>query len=86
MQKYRFELKKYLKDSVLSSILLLNLRIINLIETEMSIFDNTQIAFADKTTDQLRKAYWMFKGIENPTLTNMGVSMLNFTVRTTFLL
>ena len=79
-----FELKKYLKDSVLSSILLLNLRIINLIETEMSIFDNTQIAFADKTTDQLRKAYWMFKGIENPTLTNMGVSMLNFTVKNNF--
>lgn len=50
----------------------------------MSIFDNTQIAFADKTTDQLRKAYWMFKGIENPTLTNMGVSMLNFTVKNNF--
>ncbi|MDX8571569.1 proline dehydrogenase family protein [Elizabethkingia sp. HX QKY] len=50
----------------------------------MSIFDNTQIAFADKTTDQLRKAYWMFKGIENPTLTNLGVSMLNFTVKNNF--
>lgn len=50
----------------------------------MSVFDNTEIAFADKSTDQLKKAYWMFKGIENPALTNIGVSMLNFTVRNNF--
>ena len=47
----------------------------------MSIFDNTQIAFADKTDAQLKKAYWMFKAIEQPAVTNMGISVLNFTVK-----
>ena len=50
----------------------------------MSIFDNTQIAFADKTTPQLKKAYWMFKAIEQPALTNVGISILNFTVKNSF--
>lgn len=50
----------------------------------MSIFNNTQIAFADKTTPQLRKAYWMFKAIEQPALTRMGISVLNFTVKNNF--
>lgn len=50
----------------------------------MSIFDNTQIAFADKTTPQLKKAYWMFKAIEQPALTNVGISILNFTVKNNF--
>ncbi|RQP13225.1 MAG: proline dehydrogenase [Chryseobacterium sp.] len=50
----------------------------------MNPFDNTEIAFADKTTAQLQKAYWMFKMIENPTLTNLGVSALNFTVKNNF--
>ena len=50
----------------------------------MSIFENTQIAFADKTTPQLKKAYWMFKAIEQPALTNVGISILNFTVKNSF--
>ena len=50
----------------------------------MSIFENTQIAFADKTTPQLKKAYWMFKAIEQPALTNVGISILNFTVKSNF--
>ena len=50
----------------------------------MSIFENTQIAFADKTTPQLKKAYWMFKAIEQPALTNVGISILNFTVKNNF--
>ena len=50
----------------------------------MSIFDNTQIAFADKTTPQLKKAYWMFKAIEQPALTHVGISILNFTVKSNF--
>ncbi|MGA9213567.1 MAG: proline dehydrogenase, partial [Kaistella sp.] len=45
----------------------------------MSIFNNTQIAFADKTDSQLKKAYWMFKAIEQPMITNVGISALNFT-------
>lgn len=50
----------------------------------MSIFDNTQLAFADKTDAQLKKAYWMFKLIEQPTLTKLGTSVLNFTVHNNF--
>ncbi|WP_234110482.1 proline dehydrogenase family protein [Chryseobacterium sp. R2A-55] len=50
----------------------------------MSIFNDTQIAFQDKTTGQLKKAYWMFKAIENPAVTNLGIGMLNFTVKNNF--
>lgn len=50
----------------------------------MSIFDDTQIAFQDKTTEQLKKAKWMFKAIENPTLTNLGIGILNFTIKNDF--
>ncbi|QDP86361.1 proline dehydrogenase [Chryseobacterium sp. SNU WT5] len=50
----------------------------------MSIFNNTQIAFADKTDSQLKKAYWMFKAIEQPMITNLGISALNFTVKNDF--
>ena len=50
----------------------------------MSIFNNTQIAFADKTDSQLKKAYWMFKAIEQPLITNVGISALNFTVKNDF--
>lgn len=50
----------------------------------MSIFNNTQIAFADKTDAQLRKAFWMFKLIEQPTLTKIGTGILNFTIHNNF--
>lgn len=50
----------------------------------MSLFNDTKLAFADKTDAQLKKAYWMFKAIEKPALTNIGVSLLNFTVRNNF--
>ncbi len=50
----------------------------------MSIFNDTKLAFADKTDAQLKKAYWMFKAIEQPALTNIGVSLLNFTVKNNF--
>lgn len=50
----------------------------------MSLFNDTQIAFQDKSTSQLKKAYWMFKTIENPSLTNMGIGILNFTVKNNF--
>lgn len=46
----------------------------------MSIFNDTQIAFADKSDAQLRKAFWMFKMIEHPHLTKFGSSILNFSV------
>ncbi len=47
----------------------------------MSPFNDTKIAFQDKSTTQLKKAYWMFKAIENPTLTNLGINVLNFTIK-----
>lgn len=50
----------------------------------MSIFNNTQIAFADKTDAQLKKAYWMFKAIEQPIVTKVGISALNFTISNNF--
>lgn len=50
----------------------------------MSIFNNTQLAFADKTDAQLKKAYWMFKLIEQPALTKIGTNILNFTVQNNF--
>ena len=50
----------------------------------MNIFDNTQIAFADKTDSQLKKAFWMFKAIEQPMITNFGITALNFTVKNNF--
>ncbi len=50
----------------------------------MPIFNDTKVAFADKTDAQLRKAYWMFKMIEQPALTSLGTSVLNFTVHNNF--
>lgn len=50
----------------------------------MSIFNNTQLAFADKTDAQLKKAFWMFKMIEQPTLTKIGTNFLNFAVHNNF--
>lgn len=50
----------------------------------MPLFDDTKIAFADKTDAQLKKAYWMFKMIESPSLTNIGISTLNFTIHNNF--
>lgn len=50
----------------------------------MSIFNDTKIAFQDKTTEQLRKAYWMFKTIEHPHITAFGIKILNFTMDNNF--
>ncbi|MFB9119611.1 proline dehydrogenase family protein [Bergeyella porcorum] len=50
----------------------------------MSIFNDTKIAFQDKTTEQLKKAKWMFKAIENPTLTGVGIGLLNFSIKNNF--
>ena len=50
----------------------------------MSIFNDTKIAFADKTTAQLEKAKWMFTAIQYPSLTSFGIGVLNFTVKNNF--
>lgn len=50
----------------------------------MSIFNDTKVAFQDKTSEQLRKAYWMFKTIEHPHITDFGIKALNFTIHNNF--
>lgn len=50
----------------------------------MSIFNDTSIAFADKSTKQLQKAYWMFRMIGHPEMTNLGIKILNFSVKGSF--
>lgn len=47
----------------------------------MNIFNDTKIAFADKSTSQLEKAKWMFTMIQHPHLTNIGIKMLNFSIK-----
>ena len=50
----------------------------------MSIFNDTKIAFAEKSTAQLEKAKWMFTAIKYPSLTNVGINVLNFTIINNF--
>lgn len=41
-------------------------------------FDDTEIAFRNKTNRQLKKAYWLFRLIGNNFLTTVGPSITNF--------
>ncbi|MET4080378.1 proline dehydrogenase [Pedobacter sp. UYP30] len=41
-------------------------------------FDNTEIAFRNKTNPELKKAYWLFKVIGNNFLSTIGPSITNF--------
>ena len=50
----------------------------------MISFDNTQVAFADKTTGELRKAYWMFLLVKRPFLVKIGSWLLNIANRINF--
>lgn len=50
----------------------------------MSIFNDTKIAFAEKSTAQLEKAKWMFTAIKYPSFTNVGINVLNFTIKNNF--
>lgn len=45
--------------------------------TELS-FDNTEIAFKNKSNADLNRAYWLFKIISNNFLTQVGPSLTNF--------
>ena len=42
------------------------------------IFNNTEVAFAMKSKNELDRAYWLFKMIQNPTLVKVGTSLTNF--------
>ncbi len=42
----------------------------------MLVFDNTEIAFQDKDKHSLRRAYWLFRLIDSPTLVKTGSLLL----------
>ncbi len=47
----------------------------------MSIFNDTQLAFSLKSNFELKKAYLLFKSIQNPTLSNLGINFLQFSIK-----
>lgn len=50
----------------------------------MISFDDTRIAFADKTTAELKKAWWMFVLVKNSGLVKIGSVLLNVANRIRF--
>ena len=42
----------------------------------MLSFDNTEIAFKQKSNKELKKSYWLFQLIANNTLVKVGPSLL----------
>ncbi len=44
-------------------------------------FTDTEIAFKSKSNGQLRKAYWLFKLVGNPTFTKIGKFMTNMAIK-----
>lgn len=44
-------------------------------------FDNTVIAFTDKSDKELKEAYWIFKLINNGTLVNIGSRLANIALK-----
>lgn len=48
----------------------------------MLSFNNTEIAFAGKTTNDLNRSYWLFKLVSNPTFVNIGKSLTTFAIKT----
>ena len=47
----------------------------------MITFDNTEIAFKSKSDKDLKKAYWLFKIVGNPTMVKIGKSLTNFSLK-----
>jgi proline dehydrogenase len=47
----------------------------------MHSFENTQIAFSDKTTAELKKAYWLFRMVKNPFLVKIGSLFLDTAIK-----
>ncbi len=46
-----------------------------------NLFSNTEIAFKSKSNSQLKKAYWLFKIVGNPTITKAGKFLTNFAIK-----
>jgi proline dehydrogenase len=44
----------------------------------MMAFDNTRVAFHDKSTKELKKAYWLFRMIGHPLLVKLGAGLTRF--------
>lgn len=44
----------------------------------MLSFDNTQVAFHDKSNKELKKAWWLFRMIGNPILVKIGAGLTRF--------
>lgn len=44
----------------------------------MIAFDNTRVAFHDKSNSELKKAYWLFRMIGNPLLVKVGAGLTRF--------
>lgn len=44
-------------------------------------FDNTKIAFQNQSTNDLRKAFWLFKGLGSPFLSFIGKHLMQFALR-----
>jgi proline dehydrogenase len=45
------------------------------------LFNNTEVAFALKSDNELNRAYFLFKMISNPTLVKIGSSLANFALK-----
>jgi proline dehydrogenase len=48
----------------------------------MISFDNTEIAFKSKSDASLKRAYWLFRIIGNPSMVKFGKSATNFALKT----
>jgi len=47
----------------------------------LNLFSNTEIAFKSKSKGQLKKAYWLFKLVGNPTFTKLGKFFTNLAIK-----
>jgi proline dehydrogenase len=50
----------------------------------MVSFDNTQVAFSGKSDGDLKRSYWLFKVISNPSIVNIGKGLTNFALAIRF--
>lgn len=48
----------------------------------MISFDNTEIAFSGKSDKDLRRSYWLFRLIGNPSLVRIGSALTTFAIKT----
>ncbi|MGZ4049534.1 MAG: proline dehydrogenase family protein [Bacteroidia bacterium] len=47
----------------------------------MLSFNNTEIAFSDKTKKDLNRSYWLFKMVSNPGFVSIGKSLTTFAIK-----